>query len=129
MATPNSRSSALKHSLARRERLQNNVHDIESRSIDTLDNVLRRGHGAGDDMDIDFKPIARHAQRLADALLPIDHKFARQHMQNASLVWNHREGPRTFHGRLMSSRVTSCFLRATTPLRFSPEIWLPAIPV
>ena len=31
--------------------------------------------------------------------------------------------------RLMSSRVTSCFLRATTPLRFSPEIWLPAIPV
>lgn len=85
-------------SLARRQRLEDDIHYIEARAVHAFDDVLRRGDGPGDDMHIHFQAVTRHAQGFADPFLVVDHKLARQDVQDAAFVRDHRQGSGALDG-------------------------------
>ena len=90
-ATPSSRSSGVEHRLGRRERLEHEVGDVQAAALAALDDVLRRGDRGGDDVDLGLEPHARHAERLADAVLVVDDELLRQHVQDLAV---HRQRDR-----------------------------------
>ena len=44
--------------------------------------IVGRALGAGDDVHLGFEAHARHADGIADAFLPVDDEFLRQHVQD-----------------------------------------------
>ena len=84
------------HRLARRERLQDNVDDIEPGSIDALDDVLRRGDGAGDHMHIHFKRLPDSPNGSRTPSCPSTMNSRGSTCKNPSLMGNDRQRPRTF---------------------------------
>ena len=74
--------------LRRREHLQHHVVDVEPCLVDNLDHILDRGVGAGDDVRIDFEPVARHADGVAHAFLTVDRELLGQHVHDAALRRN-----------------------------------------
>ncbi len=71
------------HRVARRQLLEHHVLDHQAAALYTLDDVLGRAVGAGDDVHLGLEPHARHADRIADPLLAVDDEFLRQHVQDA----------------------------------------------
>ena len=76
---------------ARGELLEHDVVDLEAAALDALLDVLRGAVGAGDDVHLGFEPHAGHADGIADAFLPVDDEFLRQHVQDL-LVRRDRDG-------------------------------------
>ena len=81
------------HGVARGELLEHDVLDLEPAALHALHDVLRRALGAGDDVHLGLEAHARHADRLADALLRVDDEFLRQDVQDL-LVGRDRHGAR-----------------------------------
>src|ERR1044072_3844533 len=46
-------------------------------------------------MHVDFQAVSGQTQRLPNPLLPVHHKFTRQHMKNPSFMRDDRQRPRT----------------------------------
>ncbi len=67
---------------ARGELLEHDVVDLEPAALDALLDVLRGAVGAGDDVHLGLEPHAGHADGIADAFLPVDDEFLRQHVQD-----------------------------------------------
>ena len=70
------------HRVARGQLLEHDVVDRQAAALHALDDVLRGAVGAGDDVHLGLEPHARHADRIADALLRVDDVFLRQHVQD-----------------------------------------------
>jgi hypothetical protein len=79
------------HRLGRGERLEHDVGDVEAGAVAALDDVLRRGDGAGDDVDLRLQAHAGHAERLLDAVLLVDDVVLRQDVQHLAV---HRDRDR-----------------------------------
>ena len=47
--------------------------------------ILRGGDGRGDDVNVGFEALADHADGVADAVLRIDEKFMRQHVEHFAI--------------------------------------------
>src|SRR6185369_13940792 len=81
------------YGVARGQRLQHEVIDLEAAAAHALDDVLGRRDGAGDDMGLDLEAHAAHADRLADAVLAVDDEFLGQDVQDFLIGRNrHRLG-------------------------------------
>src|SRR5579872_2762088 len=59
------------HALTGGEPGAHDVFHVEARSVHALDHVLQRGLSAGDDVGLDLEAVPRHADRVADAVLPV----------------------------------------------------------
>ena len=59
------------HRVARGQRLEHEVEDPQVGALDGAADVLRRGHRAGDDVDLGLEPHAAHPHRVLDAVLVI----------------------------------------------------------
>ena len=70
------------HREARGELLEHHVLDLEPAALHALLDVLRGAVGAGDDVHLGLEAHARHADRIADALLAVDDELLRQHVQD-----------------------------------------------
>ena len=70
------------HGIAGRQRLQDEVIDLQPATAHALDDVLGRGDSTGDDVRLYFQTHAAHADRLADAVLTIDDELLRQDVQD-----------------------------------------------
>src|SRR6266545_1833871 len=73
------------HGLGRGQRLEHDVLDGEPRSVHRPHHVLHGGHGARHEVDLDFQPHARHAERLADAILIVDDEGLRQSVDDLAV--------------------------------------------
>ena len=83
----------LQHRLARGQRLEHDVQHLEVAARAALDDVLRGGRRRGDDVDPRLQAHAAHAQRLAHAVLAVDHVLLRQHVDDVA-VDGQRDGAR-----------------------------------
>ena len=79
------------HRLGRGQRLEHDVGDVEAGAVGALDDVLRAGHRAGDDVDLGLEAHAGHAQRLLDAVLVVDDELLRQDVDDLAVQ---RDGDR-----------------------------------
>ena len=70
----------------RSQRLQHQVTHLQPAAAHAFHDVLRRRHGAGDDVHLDLEAHAAHAQRLAHAVLAVDDEFLRQDVQDLLVV-------------------------------------------
>jgi len=82
---------ALEHGLRGRERLEDDVGDLEVAAVGALDDVLRRGDRRGDDVDPRLEAHGGHPQRVADAVLVIDDVLLRQDVEHLAV---HRDRDR-----------------------------------
>ncbi len=73
------------HGVGGGERLQHEVAHLEPAAAHALHDVLRRRHGAGDDVHLDLEAHAAHAQRLAHAALAVDHELLLEDVQDLLL--------------------------------------------
>src|SRR5579871_505799 len=78
------------------QRLQNQIIDLDLRLLDAFDQVLDGGNGARDNMTFDLQPVARHANRVLDALLSI-HQIAARDDVNDLAAAGHFDSPRGFN--------------------------------
>jgi len=62
---------------SRRERLQHQLHHVQTTTTNALLNIVRSGHGTSDDVNLDLQPTATHAERTAHAFLSVDDVFLR----------------------------------------------------
>ena len=76
------------HREARGELLEHHVLDHQTAALHALDDVLRGAVGAGHDVHLGLESHARHADRIANALLPVDQELLRQHVQDALIGRN-----------------------------------------
>jgi hypothetical protein len=106
------------------ELLEHDVLDREPAALHALDDVLRRAVGARDDVHARLEAHARHADRLADALLPVDDEFLRQHVEDL-LVRRDRDRLRGVHDARDVAAATSLSLIATMPCELRLRTWLP----
>ena len=60
------------------QRLQNQVTDFQSTTLDTFDDVLGRCNRSGHNMHTHFQADAAHAQRLAYIFLAVDNELLGQ---------------------------------------------------
>ena len=67
----------LEHRLSARQRRRDQALDLHAGALDTLRRVLEHRAQAGDDVRLDIEALAEHAQRVRDAVLPIDDVVAR----------------------------------------------------
>src|SRR5512137_1627143 len=58
-----------------RQRLQHDVRHVQAGALGALDDVLRRGHRAGDDQRLGLQAHAAHADGVLDAVLVVDHEL------------------------------------------------------
>src|SRR3989338_1020470 len=72
----------LEHRLARSQRLQNQLVDLQSAAVDALHDVLHRRHRAADDVHLDVEAHAAHAERLLDTVLAVDAELLFEDVQN-----------------------------------------------
>src|SRR6185503_7105096 len=70
------------HRLARRQLLDHGLGDVDAGAVHAGDDVLGRALAAGDDVDVDLEPGAGHPHRRADAVLLVDDKILRQHVED-----------------------------------------------
>ena len=94
---PSSRSSCVRHGFGGGQRLERGVADHDAGAIDGGDDILRRGDGGGDDMHVDFELLADHADGIANAVLRVDQKFLREHVQDFA-IFGKGDGARGIHG-------------------------------
>ena len=74
-----------KHGFGRGQRRQHHLGDVEAGAVAALDDILRRGRGAGHDMNLGFEAHAGHAERLANAVLVVDDVVLRQHVDHVAV--------------------------------------------
>ena len=79
------------------QRLENRVVDHDAGAIHGGDDILRGGAGRGDDVNVDFEALADHADGVANAVLRVDQKFLRQHVQHFA-VFGQRDVARGVDG-------------------------------
>ena len=118
MQTPSSLLVVGEAGKTRGELLEHDVVDLEPAALDALLDVLRGALGAGDDVHLGLEPHARHADGIADAFLPVDDEFLRQHVQDLLV---RREWPPPWPRPPRAARPTSLTSRsriATTPCEF-----------
>ena len=77
--------------LGRGDLRQHRVDHLEPGAVHAGHRVLRGGGRAGDDVDVHLEARARHAGRVADAVLVVDHELLRQHVQDLAV---HRDRDR-----------------------------------
>jgi len=58
--------------------LQNHIRHYQTGSIDGVNGILSRGHGAGDNVNLNCEPGPYHSYWIVDSILIIDYKFLRQ---------------------------------------------------
>ncbi len=73
------------HRLRGSQLLENDVGDIESRTVAGFDDVLGAGNGAGHDVHPGFQSDAAHAQRLTDAVLVVDDELLGKDMDDLAV--------------------------------------------
>ena len=105
------------HREARGELLEHDVVDLEAAALDALDDVLRGAVGAGDDVHLGLQAHARHADRIADALLAVDDEFLRQHVQDLLVGGDRHRLGRIDHVLDVAVRSPPC--RGSRPRRAS----------
>ena len=66
------------HGLARGQTFKDDVADVQAGAVAAFDDIVRRGDGPGDDVDLGFETHAGHAHRVLDAGLLVDDVFLRQ---------------------------------------------------
>src|SRR5208337_2868963 len=71
--------------LAGGQLLQDDVVDLQAGPVGTLDDVLRRGDGAGDDVNLDLQPDPAHPLGVLDPVLTVDDELLRQDMDYLSV--------------------------------------------
>jgi len=76
---------AAQHRVARGQRLEHQVGDLEAGALDRAADVLGRGHGAGDDVDLGFEPHAAHPDRVLDPVLVVDDELLRDHVDDLAI--------------------------------------------
>src|SRR5229473_2975672 len=69
------------------ERLQDRVADEDAGLVRGGDEILRGGDGRSHQVDIDFQPLADHADGVAYAILSIHHEFMRKDVQDFAVFW------------------------------------------
>ncbi len=72
--------------LSRSQRVEDVGLHLDAGRFHALGQVLHRGGGGGDDVGLHLQPEAVHAQRLADALLPVHDEAARDDVQHFAPV-------------------------------------------
>ena len=70
------------------ERLQHQLHHVQTAAANALFDIVGSRHRTGDDVNFDLQPTTAHAKRTAHAFLPVDDVFLRQCMQHFLVVRN-----------------------------------------
>ena len=83
--------------VGRRERLENHLRRRHARALAALGEILSVALRRGDDMNARLEPHARHAVRLAHALLLIDGELLRQNMQHLAIERDRDRARRVDH--------------------------------
>src|SRR2546422_6233686 len=65
-----------------RKRLQDQIVHLQPAAAHAFDGVLRRRHGAGDDVHLHLQAHAAHAKWFAHAVLAVDDEFLREDVQH-----------------------------------------------
>ena len=79
--------------LGGRERGEDQLVDLDSRPLDAFGEVLDPRLGRGDDVGLHLEPDRGHADRIADALLAVDHVSPGDHVQDLACIGHrHRSG-------------------------------------
>jgi len=73
------------HRLARGQRLEHDVGDVETGPVGALDDVLGAGHRAGHDVHLRLEARPGDAQRLSDARLIVDDELLREHVDDLTV--------------------------------------------
>ena len=81
----------LEDGLGRGQGLEHDVGDLEAAAVGALDDVLGAGDRGGHDVDLGLEAHAGHAERIADAVLIVDHVLLRQDVQHLAV---HRDRDR-----------------------------------
>src|SRR5436309_5352820 len=68
-----------------RELLEDDLLDLDAGAVDAVDQVLRRGHGGGDDVHVRLQLRAGHADRVVNAVLVVHHEFLRKDVEDLAL--------------------------------------------
>ena len=71
-ATPSSFSVSDRTASAEAEARRDQLVDLDAGRVDAFREVLDRGRGARDDVDLDLEPERAHPERVLDALLAVD---------------------------------------------------------
>src|ERR1041384_1564306 len=77
------RTPDLENGVARSERLQHHIADVESGALHALVDVLGRSHEPRNNMDVRLEADARHADRVAHTVLSVDDELLRYHMDDS----------------------------------------------
>jgi hypothetical protein len=126
--TPSSFSSAGQHRVGRRHRLQDQVRHFQAAAAHALDDVLHRGHRAGNDVHAHLEADAAHADRLAHVFLAVDDEFLRHRVQQLLVGRDVDRLGRLDHARHVG-RGDFLVLDRHHAARIEAErIWLPAMP-
>src|SRR5713101_1814528 len=75
-----------KAGFGRGERFQHSIADHDARAVHCGNQILRRGSGRSDYMNIDFQPLAHHSHRVADAVLGVHQKFLRKDVKHLAVI-------------------------------------------
>jgi hypothetical protein len=105
-----------KNRTRRGQRLQDQIVHLQAAAANALHDVLRRGHRAGDDVNLHLEAHARHADRLAHVLLPVDDEFLPQHVEDL-LVGRNVHGARGVDCALHVERADLAVLDGHHPRR------------
>ena len=84
------------HGLARGQGLQHDVAHVQAGAVGAFHDVVGRGHGAGDNVDLGLQPDAAHAHGVLDAGLVVHDVFLGQNVNDLPVHGN-GHGP----GRLL----------------------------
>ena len=85
------------HRFGRGERREDEIDDVQPGALAALDDVLRRGDRRADDVHARLEAHAGHADRLLDAVLPVDQELLRQHVQDVLIDRQRHRARRVEH--------------------------------
>ena len=117
------------HRLGAGERLEHDVGHGEAAALDAADRRSARSERRrGDQVDAHLEAHAAHADRVADAVLVVDHVLARQRVEDHA-VGVDRDGARAFeHALEVGARDLARRRWRATPSEHLARMWLPATP-
>jgi hypothetical protein len=84
-ATPSSFSSSSRTAWAEARGLEDDVGDLQAAAVGALDDVLGAGDRGRDDVDLGLEADPGHAERIADAVLVVDHVLLWQDVEHLAV--------------------------------------------
>src|SRR2546426_4713286 len=81
-------------------------------------------------MDVDFQPLAEHADGVAYAVLGVDNKFMRKDVQNFAIFWKcDVAGSINGAADVFALDVSRPLSKGDAARLFTPRTWPPATPI